>query len=67
MNDCGKMELPIGEREVLRAAHDLMQEAMGEWIGMDRNAAMEEVNYLTGIIDLTAKLLTIIDAEDEDD
>ncbi len=67
MNDCGKMEIPIGEREVLRAAHDLMQEATGEWVGMDRNTAMEDINYLTGIIDLTAKLLTIINAEGEDD
>lgn len=52
---------------VLREAHDIMNTAFIEWIGQDRNTAMEDLQYLWGMNDLAEKLIQRMEEEEKDD
>ena len=45
------MNNPMCEKCVLYLEHNIMHEAMCEWVGVDREHAMEDLNYLQGVHD----------------
>ena len=48
---------PICENCALYVEHSLMHEAMCEWVGMVREHAMEDLNYLMGIHDFAQRAI----------
>lgn len=51
---------------ILREAHDIMNTAFSEWIGQDRNTAMEDLQYLWGVHDLAEKLIQRMEEEESE-
>lgn len=48
---------------ILRAEHDLMHEALTEWVGLDNDHADRDLQYLWGIHDLADKLIKELSAD----
>lgn len=59
------MEKIITELEILRAEHEILHEANVEWLGLNRETAMDDVQYVSGVVDLATKLLLVARGEDE--
>lgn len=58
------MEKIINELEILRAEHDALEEGANEWMGLQRDTAMEDVEYIRGVVDVTSQLLRRARGED---
>lgn len=50
---------------VLRLEHEIMHEALCEWAGMDRERAMEDLNYLEGVHDFAQRALDALERSGE--
>lgn len=48
---------------VLRAEHEVMHTAFTEWVGENRENAMEDVQYLWGVHDMAHKILTMLEED----
>ena len=51
------MDNPMCERCAFYLEHNLMHEAMCEWVGINREQAMEDINYLQGVHDFAQKVV----------
>ena len=51
--------------DVLLAAHRVAHVALTEWVGMDKNDASADIQYLWGIHDLAEELINRLDGEEE--
>ena len=51
--------------DVLLAAHRFSHAALMEWIGMNKDDASADIQYLLGIHDLAEELINRLDGEEE--
>ena len=54
----------IDKGSLYEIEHKLLAEAMREWVGINRESAMEDLNYIQGVVDYVSK---VIDAYYEED
>lgn len=53
----------MNELDILRAEHDVMHNAISDWIGMNNDSAKEDLQYLIGIHNMADKLIEAVVAE----
>lgn len=54
----------IDENSLYRIEHELLAEAMREWVGINRETAMEDLNYIQGVVDYVSKVMDAYYEED---
>ena len=46
----------VNPEDVYRAEHEVMHKAFAEWVGMDKETILADLQYLWGVHDLATKL-----------
>ncbi len=61
------MNNPMCEKCILYLEHKIINEAMCEWIGMDREHAIEDINYLQGVHDFAHRAVEALESDETDE